>query len=187
VQWLPNAAVLSVTGVNGKYCDWLAGISLPLPTNTGNVEMHLVFALDANTLTNTQAIETDTKITDANKITYNGSLQFDYSQSPTLMFVQIDKAGGGWVNTGISLPKWTPNVTHTEDVYYSFNSTAKTYSVLQVVLDGVVYPTPASLHNLPGTNAGWAPSEILPQLQQDTNTKGGTWTWIVYEQTYSTW
>lgn len=188
IEWEPEGALLAVTGIAGKYCDWLVGgLAIPLLPNTGRLALRHRFMVDQGFAFAAQARELDTKVTDANGITYNGSSQWDCSQSGALMFFQVDKAGGGWENTGISLPKFAPNVEHQERIEYEFNVSQKTYSVVSIEVDGVVYPLPASLQNLPGKNVGWAKSEILPQLQQDVNTTGGSWQWLVKDLAYDIW
>lgn len=188
IQWQPQAALLAVTGISGKYCDWLVGaLALPLLPNTGHLALRHRFMVDAGFAQAAQARELDTKITDANGITYNGSSQWNCAEKPGSMSFQVDKAGGGWVDTGIVIPKFAPNVEHVERIEYEFNIAAKTYSVVSIEVDGVLYPLPANLQNLPGKNVGWAKSEILPQMQQDVNTTGGSWEWLVEDLSYEIW
>ena len=187
----PLAALLHTqsAATNPGYADWLAGgvFNLP-PICTGHLQLGLTFFVSSVSVI--QAIEIDTKITDANQVTFDGSLQFDYSQSETLTFVQVDKKGGGWVNTGISVDKFAPNVEHTVLIEYEFNSVAKTHSVVSITIDGVFYALPASLQNLPDVayNPPWKASEILPQLQQDTKPiASASWNWLITDMFYNIW
>jgi hypothetical protein len=191
---LPNAALLRVQNLPepGYYADWMSAGVFHLPEScTGHLQMGISFFVDADSLANAQAIEMDTKITDANQITYDGSLQFDYSQSATNAVVEIVGAKGGWVETGIIIPKFAPNVEHSVLIEYEFNSAAKTSSVVSITIDGTLYPMPANLSNIPGsTNAPhpWAANEILPQLQQDVKPiANAAWQWLVTDLFYNVW
>lgn len=195
----PNAALLSVVGIAGKYCDWLAGgKSFPIVNCAQNYLLNHRFMVDVNFATAAQARELDTKFVGPNSEIYNGSTQMSLSAEKGKMHFQIDKAskdgvsGGGWVDTGIVLPLFTPGVEHEEQIQYSIDFTKKTYSVEAYELDGVTYTVPDSfngvpLQNLPATKSNWTPNIILPQLQQDVNPTGGGWQWQVLDLNYDLW
>jgi hypothetical protein len=190
VLGLPLASLLYIqnSATNPGYADWLAGGVFPLPEScTGHLQMGVLFCVDADSLAHAQAVEVDTKITDANKVTYDGSLQFDYGQSAALMYVQIDR-NSKWVNTGIILPKFAPGVVHSILVEYEFNTVLKTSSVVSITIDGVLYPIQQTMWNIPGSSMGWAANEILPQLQMDVKPiAGAAWKWVIIDMFYNVW
>lgn len=180
-QWLPQAGLISVTGVPGKYADGMLKYSHVLPANTGHLIMTANFALDADSLINAQALELGTKITDENGITYNGQIQFDYSTSPTEMVLDVVNKDYTWTRTRLSLPKFVPNTEYEVNITYGFDTVSRTISVLSVSINGVVYVTPADLIDLPGQNLGWGKNQMVAGFQPDVNTKGGSFQWMLYE------
>jgi hypothetical protein len=187
LPWLPNAIELAVVGIVGKYCDWLIGTSMSLPVGAQNIEDTVTFNLATDYLGAAQAIELDRVITDVNGITYNGSSQFDCSASATEMTWDICNAGGHWVGTGITLPKFTPGVDHVVSTQMSIDPVKKSFAMLQITIDGTTYPVPAAMQNVSGESRGWGKGEIVPQAQQDVNAKGGSWEWCIKDWHFDCW
>ena len=86
----------------------------------------------------------------------DGSTEMNYSTG----FWQIDKAGGGWVNTAFTplLPScWT-------QLSFRYWMSADRYSVLSTNWGGMAYPVPATMQNLPLLESNWA-SVVAVQIQ----------------------
>lgn len=180
----PNGLLFFTNGssVAGGYADWEAYISRPLQTNTGILQLDFDLTVDKNSTTAAQAIETDT-ILCINGWNYDFSMQLNYAEGGK---VQIDKAGGGWVDVGGGPGKLTPDVPHHYSLVYEFDITKQTGSVVAIQIDGVFYIPGASLRNLPAQNKKWADGAIL-QIQQDLSPKGSGSFSMLLENVKYTW
>jgi hypothetical protein len=177
---LVNSLLIAVTGVPGKYADAMCrSIDTPLPANTGNLKMFSTFALDANSLVETQAAEIGTKLTLPNGLTLNGQTQWDYSKSATGMVLDVTAKNYDWASTGIVIPKFTPNELHTQINTYEFTEDA--ISLVAVEVDGVVYEIPTNPYGVPGQKLGWGANAMIAGFQPDTNPKGLSWNWEVFD------
>lgn len=177
---LVSSLLIAVAGVPGKYADGMAKSSaIPLPAGTMSAKFSTTFALDADSLTNTQAIELGIKFTLANGLTLNGQIQFDYSTNPENMVIDVVNREYTWSSIGVSLPKFALGVLHLVDIEYEI--TESSISVISITVDGVLYETPASLLNLPGQQLGWGKNQMIVGFQPDVNTKGGPFEWEIYD------
>jgi hypothetical protein len=164
-----------------KYADWLAAISRPICPNTGNLSLSFQVMVDADSLTAAQALEFDTKVSIATYI-YNFSSQLNYAEGGML---QISNAQGNWIDTGFKPGKLTPGVWHTFVYVYKFDTGAKTYSIVSVEIDGLIFPIPSSLGNLKAIQSNWADSANF-QVQLDLGANSGTFSELIQNAEF-TW
>jgi hypothetical protein len=154
------------------YSGWLAknvsSLLYPFPT----ISFLYSFQIDDATLQCGQVIETDSKITDAAGNTYDLSAQWNLNEG--WMF-QIDNAAGSWTDTGIKIGTIpTPNMWVPVQIDYALDFVGLTSSVLAVTVNKVKTLVSPSLQKIPAKKQGWAPSQIVTQLQQVINgTPGG--------------
>jgi len=135
--------------------------------------------VDDRTAGQAQVIETDliriVKHTDGSVFKYDGSFQINIMEG---WMLQVDgpapTAGApSWKDTGIIIPALAPNVPHTVSIKHFSDTVKRVHSVLSATIDGVVYPIPAAMQNIPATPSTWAPDTDLPQVQLTTNKGGG--------------
>jgi len=184
-----GSLLLGITGVKGKYADGVArSVDYPLPANAGNLALAVTFSVDPASLEFTQAIEIGCKPTLPDGTTLNGQLQFDYGKSATEMTLDLTSVkGSDWAPTTLTLPKFAPNVRHTVSIAYKLDVPGKKISVMTVLVDGTLFETPAAMQGVPGKALGWAKDRVMVNCQANTNPKGGTWQWEIYDAELSGW
>lgn len=166
---------------NGSpYNNWLAANARPILPNTGKLSLSFELMIDANVASSAQAIEFDTRLS-ISGLNYNFSSQIDIAAGWQL---QISDAAGGWVSTGYNVPKLAPLEYHSFLYQYSFDTTKKLYSTLEIEIDNAPYPIPSTLQNLAPQNLGWADSCSL-QVQQDLGSKGGAFSQLMRNIQYA--
>jgi hypothetical protein len=177
-QLIDGVRKFFVTG--GPYSDWLASCHRPLPVNTGGLSLNFLLKTDDKAPLVAQALEFDTRVSVA-KLNYNFSSQFNYQRGG--MF-QIS-VNGKWVDTGIKPGVFIPSIWIPIQLDYAFDVVRQRYSTLAVSVNGVKSSVPTMLQNLTPTNLGWADSCSM-QVQQDLNSKGGSFAMYLDGITY-TW
>jgi hypothetical protein len=179
---LPNTALITGTGVKGKFSGFMCkgpSLSFTFPAGVTTLIARKRFTLDANSLVNCQALEIGFKAVDSKARTYNWDIQCDYSESATDMQIEVVTAAGAWSASIGSMPKFAANVEHELNQYLSLNTTTGVSSVNAIEIDGNLFLTPASLLNLPALSLGWAPNEIVDEVQPDYNELGGAFQWLL--------
>lgn len=142
------------------YAGALAAVVNPLILQSQTITFKYTVELD-NSIAKAQVIETDTKFTDSNGWTYDGSFQFNVSQG---WMVQINNP---WVDTGVTV---TLNQGYNDvTIVYSLDYTAHTITVISV--NG----TPLNAKPIPAQQVGWENSSIVTQLQLCLGSTGGVY------------
>lgn len=142
------------------YAGALAAAVNPLMIPSQKITFQYTVTIDAS-IEKAQVIETDTKITDANGWTYDGSLQFNISEG---WMIQL---GNPWADTGVILPlnQGANDVT----IVYSLDYNANTITVQTVNGKSLgAKPNPAK-------QIGWQNSSIVTQLQLCLGSTGGVY------------
>lgn len=175
--WTRNAdgaMVLAVSGNLGEYDDWLTGVHFygqPSPS-VSRMFLDLTMSTNADALLYAQAFELDTLVI-ADGLRYEMSSQLNYNKGGML---QVSTGNhDGWHDTGWVVGKLTPDVKHRITWEYNINRAAHTVTFVAFTLDGVRMTIPPVFSNLPAYPSAWR-SQVILQLQQDTNTKGGSFT-----------
>jgi hypothetical protein len=179
----PSGLLMNITGVIGKYADGVVrSPDMPIPAGTTGAVLKAIFSVNAESLTQTQAIEIGAKFTMADGTTLNGQLQYDYGKSATEMTLDLTStSGSGWSPTALTIPKFAPDVTHTVIITYSIDTAAKKISVVSVSIDSKLYTTPPNMLGVPGKSLGWSKNAFQTNFQPNTNPKGGTWQWFLHD------
>lgn len=145
------------------YGGWLAKHVERLLFPATRARFYFTLMTDEATVTAAQVIEFDTKITDGDGITYDLSAQINIANN--WMF-QIDNENWTWTDTGINLSPMQAYEPLDFMVEYRIDYGKKNSSVIAVTMDEEQYEVPSELWHISGRNEGWAPSEIVTQLQQ---------------------
>lgn len=173
----PTAPYLTVAIEGSSYTDMMAATHRPLMPAfyPDQIYYSLAFQItpDANQA-DIQALEFEASYCDENAYYYNNSMQLNYV-NPAGM-IQAYTPGAPWANTGIVVPKFTPNVPTLVGVNYLVDTVKHVMSTLSVQIGGKVYPLPAAFQKIPGAvREGWA-SGVYVQFQLDLASKGGGFT-----------
>lgn len=153
-----------------SYAGALAAATNPLILQSQTIAFKYTITLD-NSIAKAQVIETDTKFTDSNGWTYDGSFQFNVSRG---WMVQLNNP---WVDTGVKLPlNQGPNdIT----IVYSLDYNAHTITVVSV--NG----TPLNAKPIPAQQVGWGKSSIVTQFQLCTGSTGGVYNLLFNKISYA--
>ena len=98
------------------------------------------------------------------------ALKFNLSGQRHIATGQIDI--GNWTDTGIRAGALAPNVKH--KVRWQYGLSAKNCSVLTYTCDGVTYPIPVKLQNMPATPTNWA-TGVYIQIQMGSLPNATPW------------
>ena len=159
----PEGLVLQMCS-NVPYGGWLCKQVSPLYKQSQQITLAYTLAIDSATPLCAQVVETDMKLTDAEGWTYDGSLQFNIAERWMI------HTGDPWKDTGIRIPL-TPNKNTIVEIAYHLDYALKTltYESITVDLESVGLNI-----TLPAHKMGWAPNQIVTQIQQcNNNAKGG--------------
>lgn len=154
------------------YGGWLAKNISKLLFPSQRITMFYTLMIDDATPVAAQVIETDAKITDEDGWTYDLSAQFNLAKG--WMF-EIDKFNPekddwDWVETGIHVAPLRPLTPTLVKIAYELNYEGKkSSSILSVTVGDLIYDVDPKFHNVPARQVGWAPKEIVTQLQQCNN------------------
>lgn len=164
---------MEVTISGGSYTDMMAATHRPLiPAFFPNqIYYSFVFNIivDQNAPTQDQAFESEAVycwLDSAGKCWYcNTSFQVNYEEGG---MVQVYTPNNPWLDTGIKVPKFTPNVPCPVKISYLIDTVNHVYSTLGFVMNGVSYALPASCQKLPAVvkSPPWAPG-VYTQFQLD--------------------
>lgn len=149
------------------YAGWLAKHVAPLYANFTDIPFNYSLVIDDATPLCAQVIETDTKFTDADGWTYDGSFQWNIQQG------WVAQTGNPWQSSAVKIPALMPGAMTYVSLRYALDYVAHTLQVVSVSVNGTVYPINSA--PLPAKQSGWAKSEIVTQLQQCINGKEGAY------------
>lgn len=172
--------------VKGGYADVEFYTSRPVLPNSGRLQLTYTLTVDQNSTVFAQSIETDSIICipdDKGVIwNYDGSLMIDVSKGGQ---VNVDKAGGGWVPTGIVLGSIMPDVPHEVVVSYLIDTTNKVLSVIGYQFDSKFYAVTTAGQKLPAVAKEWAEG-VLFQVQLGLTAAAG-WFSIILDHANYDW
>jgi hypothetical protein len=172
----PANQFLSVTIEGGSYTDMMAATHRPLmPAFYPDIYYDYEFDItpDPN-VADVQALEFEASYADQNDYYYNNSMQLNYV-NPSGMIQAYGGPENVWANTGIVVPKFTPNVPTPVKVSYLVDIFARVMSTLAVTIAGKRYPLPSLFQRISGEKRGWTPG-VYVQFQLDLASKGGSMT-----------
>lgn len=156
-QPTPNGLLVVCAGP--KFAGALMKNSAPLWRQSTQFRAFCTIQFDQTALSNGQVFEIDRKFTDAAGYTYDGSFQINLAEGGKAQYSNPWKDFGGAAQITL-----TPNTPITLEVDYTLDYNAHT---IVVTFNGV--STPA----MNASKSGWAPNEIITQLQLCTNAQGG--------------
>jgi hypothetical protein len=149
------------------YGGWLCKNVCRPPLLTKTMVFEYIVVIDDATLQSAQVIETDHKTTDAAGWTYDGSLQFNIADN---WMVEISAP---WKKTGIRVPAPTPGVPMQVSILYTQDYAAHTITFVSITVDGAESAIGLTYN---AQQVGWAPGEIVTQLQQCNRSIPGGYT-----------
>lgn len=158
---------LWIQGVKGTWSDVLWSIKKPVPVPVSRLTLAFRLLVDAASFDAAQAIEFDTLVI-KNGYKHNLSAQNNQNRGGIL---EVALGGPSWVDTGIKLGKFTPDVFHDVVWEYDYDANAHTHSYIAITVDGNRYPLPAKFQNIKAITSNWS-ERIHLQLQLDTNDRG---------------
>jgi hypothetical protein len=148
------------------YSGWLAKQVAKWPCMASKIIFRYTMMIDDATLTCAQVAETDAKFTDSDGYTYDGSAQWNIAKG--WMF----QIGNPWTDTGVTIEPFKPYVPQQVTIEYDIDYTGKAISIVAVTTHGERHILDSK--PIPAVKEGWAPSEIVTQLQQcNTGSPGG--------------
>jgi hypothetical protein len=162
---------MQVPIVGPAYTDGMASTFRPWLRNSDRISLELDVMTDANNLTASQANEMDLILVTPDGWYFNGSWQLNNQEGGQIQVYGVPP-NPAWVNTGITPGKFAPNTPYHVKINYAIDYAKHTMSTPSSEINGQVFPTPASLLNVPGIQNGWAPG-VYVQLQSDLNFAGG--------------
>ncbi|SRR5579885_23927 len=156
----------------GAYGDTL--ISKPVQFNAGDntFQMNMDFNRSSATAGNTQCLEQDMVITNGSGMQAVAGSQFDLSQKapPGMCWFQTwDTKTSHWMNAAL-VPVPTPDQMHNMSMTVKLNGD-NTYTYTNLNLDGKTYALQNNTFEMKQSN--WKRNEVIFQLQEDANGKGG--------------
>jgi hypothetical protein len=183
----PDALVLATTGVKGKWCDWMAKKTAPVPAGKLNMALVIDFTFPKGSLAGVNAQEFGRRFTDENGYTDNGQTQW-VIKGEEMEFDTVPSAKGGWIDTGIRVPLFVEGALNTQVIIYQRNAD-NSLSVLEVWLNGVEYLVPAALQSVESVKMSppWAPNEAVIGIQQDAGPSATPYTLNVSRAQVSYW
>ena len=141
----------------------------PLPWQAANITLCYSLRTDTATGIYGQVCETDMKITDAVGWTYDGSFQWNIAAGWQA------QVGNPWFNLGFQIPAPIPGLWDDSiRIHYQIDYAAHTIAVVGVDAAGTSY-VPTKVTPIAAKQAGWAPSQIVTQLQLCNNAKPGAY------------
>lgn len=166
--------ILAADGVHtyiagAAYCGALWKSVSSVLTNTGNLAVSFDLNPDAALIQCAQALEFDSRPTDAAGYTYPMDFQFNIEENWMLQL----SVSGTWTDTGIRIPPLVAGQWTNIQQLYTFNITAKTFSWTSIAMDGTVYTFPGSFNNQAAVSMGWTINQLVLQKQIDLNSGGG--------------
>jgi hypothetical protein len=160
-----GSATFTVSGttVAGEYAGAEWYIARPIPQGASKFCLSYTITVSPSSLTEANAIETDCIATDSLGLNYNGSLELNYGSGGT---IDVGSGSGGWAHTGVQPGKYTPNVPHKVEIFYSMDFINKRMSVLAMAIDGALYLIPVQYQNVAAVNEGWKDfTQVMVQVQ----------------------
>lgn len=143
--------------------DWY--LARPIPVGATRLCVRYILNLNSDSVNNSNSIENDIIFTDQNDLSYNGSVQNDYSRGGLL---EVSNPAAGWVSSGNVVGKYAPNVDHELFSLYQFDFLKnKSLTTTGFVLDRAFFPVPTNVATVPGVDKGWKNKmQVVVQLQQ---------------------
>lgn len=155
------------------YSGALAKCPLPLPPGVSNFTLSYQIRPDMDAEEFSQIHETDLILVDAAGSWYNGSCQKNNAEGGMW---QVVNAAGSWVDTGFKPGLFAPMQWTPVSVVYKVNWGVG-ISMVSITDNGTTFQIPSTLQNLPlKTGMGWAPNEIVIQVQECLNGSAGAYT-----------
>jgi hypothetical protein len=177
-----NGALSLVMCNTVAYGGWLAKQVSPLLAQSNRIRFMYTMMIDDCTLACAQVAETDSKITDRDRWTYDGSAQWEMQKAkPGWMFQRdkyVENPDGSWKwtwdDTEVIIPPPAPYECVNYIIEHELDYEAKRYRMASVEVDRVCYELPELW--IPAKQVGWEPSQIVTQLQQCNNSQPGGYT-----------
>jgi hypothetical protein len=169
------------------YGGWLAKNVVPLLAKARSVTFCYTLTIDDATLVAAQVAETDFKLTDDEGWTYDLSAQWLMAkerngQPVSDWILQVDEEvtiedGGegedGWMwkwrDTNVTIAPFEPQVPVRVEIEALIDYEHKNSSILSVTVEGMCYPIEPAYTLKARETEGWAPMELVAQLQQCNN------------------
>lgn len=178
-----NKSADLVVEISGKgYTDMMAATHRPLMPafypNAIYYSLSYDITTDLTSLSTVQALESEASYCwlDAQGECWycNNSLQFNYEEGG---MIQAFTPANPWLDTGIKVPKFNPNVPTPVKISYLVDTVNRVMSTQGVTVDGVSYALPAAFQKIPAIRKTptWAPG-VYVQFQLDLAYAGGTLT-----------
>jgi hypothetical protein len=171
-----NDALSLVMCSSPSYSGWLAKQVSPLVVAARKIRFQYTLMIDDATVECGQVAETDSKITDSEGYTYDLSAQWEMVKAAPGWMFQIDNADWTWTDTGIVIPAAAPYEQLEIEIESALDYEQKVSAVKAVCVNSKRYEVPEGLWWIPAKQCGWAPSEIVSQMQQCNRGEPGGYT-----------
>jgi hypothetical protein len=156
--------------IGEAYAGWLAKHVAPLLTPSALITFSYLINPDSSATFNAQALETDTRLTDASGWTYNGSCQLNLAEGG--MWQVPNPTTGEWFDIGVRTGPLPANTWTPVTITYSLDYSARLISIVNIQVSGTTHPIPVP-QKLPAKLLGWTASQVVTQLQPCLNSRGG--------------
>lgn len=172
---------LAVTNQGVGYVDMMAATHRPLMPWFYANDVHYSFTftvtVDGNHPTQSQVDESEAsfcwKDAAGNSWYCNNSLQVNNEAGG---MIQAFTPSNVWLNTGIVIPRFTPNVPCPVKIDYLVDTVNRLYSTLGITVNGIYHHLPAAFQGIPAqSRPGWAPG-VYCQFQIGLASQGGALT-----------
>jgi hypothetical protein len=169
---VPTPAGLCLLMTSFKpYSGWLAKNVAPLIYEAPYIQFRHRLMIDDATLAVAQVIETDAKITDCRGWTYDLSAQWNIAQG---WIFQVDDENWTWRDTNVVIDPLEPLEPTAISINYRLNYETHRSAITSVAVSGCGEPYLLDpVIWIPARQVGWAPGEIVTQLQQCNNAQPG--------------
>jgi hypothetical protein len=150
------------------YGGWLAKQVSPLVFPATVIDFYYTLMIDDATPYIAQIIETDAKITDKDGWTYDLSAQWNLNKD---WLFQVDNNDWTWRDTNVQIDALEPLAPTQIVIHFALDYAARTSAILGVTVEGDYFPI--DHYEISARQEGWAPNEIVTQLQQCNNAQPG--------------
>jgi hypothetical protein len=143
-----------------------------LPGEAAKIVFNYRMMTDSATRGCAQVAETDAKITDSEGWTYDLSAQWEMQKNAPDWTFQVDDESWSWTDSGIIVPPPRPYQPREYSIDYRLDYANKQSAIAGVTVNGQVRRIPSPRY-IPARQEGWEKKQIVSQLQQCNNYRGG--------------
>lgn len=145
--------------IGPAYAGWLLKHVDPFPVAFTKLVFRHTLNIDDATLQDGQVSETDWKATDADGWTRDGSFQINFAKG------RMTQVNNPWTDTGVAIPSpdLVPGQPLSIEKHWTLNYVTPGATLDALIVNGTPYPIGITI---PAQKLGWAPNQLVTQLQQ---------------------